>query len=90
MKHQHFALSAKSQKHGFSTEPGGANDVPRGNTAVSGDIFSCHNCGQGDATGIEHVEARNGAKYPAMDAQKAPHNRIIEPKPAVQSSRTSF
>lgn len=45
-----------------------------GNSAVSGDIFDCHN------TGIQWTEAQDAAKHPEM-TRALPHNRdLSDPK----------
>lgn len=33
---------------------------------MSGDIFDCHNWGEGVATGVQSGETRDAAEHPAM------------------------
>lgn len=52
---------------------------PRGQLAMSGDIFDGHNS-RVDANGIEWVEIRDAAKHSTMHRAAPPNEQLSAPK----------
>lgn len=68
-------VSSQTQAQGSGSQRG-VILFPRGHSAMSGEIFGCHNWGKGVLLGIVWVAASDAAKHPTMH-RTAPHNQAL-------------